>query len=332
MTVVAVPGLRLRPFAGEDDLEAMVRIENAENEADRIGERNTIEGLRAHLGSPSEQFDPARDVVLAEIGGRAVAWGSQEWVDTRDGLLREHRLWGVVDPAYRRRGIGTALLAENERRARALASSQAVAREKVFGAWAAEGRPAATLLERCGYSVVRWFFEMVRPTLHGIPEVPLPPGFVLRPVTRAQYPAIWRANREAFRDHWGGSDESEAAMHRFLDAPDADPTLWLIAWDGEEVAGGVINGIFQAENEALGIRRGWLESVFTRRDWRRRGLAQALIAQSLVVLAERGMTSAALGVDADNPSGALGLYEGAGFVVNDRFTAWRKPMEGGPST
>jgi mycothiol synthase len=332
MTVVAVPGLRLRGFAGEEDLAEMVRIENAENEADRLGERNTIDGLRAHLGSPSEQFDPARDVVVAEIGGRAVAWGSQEWIDTRDGELREHRLWGVVDPAYRRRGIGSALLAENERRARALASVQSVGRERVFGAWAAEGRPAATLLERSGYSIVRWFFEMVRPTLDGVPDVPLPAALELRPVTREQYPAIWRANREAFRDHWGGSDESEAAMHRFLDAPDADPSLWLIAWDGEQIAGGVINGIFGEENEALGIQRGWLESVFTRREWRRRGLARALIARSLALLAERGMTSAALGVDADNPSGALGLYEGAGFVVEERFTARRKPMEGGPST
>jgi ribosomal protein S18 acetylase RimI-like enzyme len=38
------------------------------------------------------------------------------------------------------------------------------------------------------------------------------------------------------------------------------------------------------------------------------------------------MTSAALGVDADNPSGALGLYESAGFGVEERFTAMRKKV------
>jgi ribosomal protein S18 acetylase RimI-like enzyme len=64
--------------------------------------------------------------------------------------------------------------------------------------------------------------------------------------------------------------------------------------------------------------------VFTRRPWRRRGLATALIARSLVVLRERGMTSAALGVDAANASGALGLYEGLGFAVDTRASAWRK--------
>ena len=73
-----------------------------------------------------------------------------------------------------------------------------------------------------------------------------------------------------------------------------------------------------------GVRRGWLNSVFTRRAWRRRGLARALIARSLGVLRERGQTSAALGVDADNPSGALGLYERLGFAVDQRATAWRK--------
>ena len=121
-------------------------------------------------------------------------------------------------------------------------------------------------------------------------------------------------------------------MHRFLDAPDTDPSLWVIAWDGDEIAAGVNNSIHPEENEALGIQRGWLDSVFTRRAWRRRGLARALIARSLVLFRDRGMTSAALGVDADNPSGALGLYEEAGFAVDDRFTASRKPMDGGPST
>lgn len=171
---------------------------------------------------------------------------------------------------------------------------------------------------------MRWFFDMVRPTLDDVADVPLPAGFELRPVEPEQYPQLWRANREAFRDHWGGSDESEAAMHRFFDDPSNDSALWVIAWDGDEIAGGIINSIHAEENQALGLQRGWLSSVFTRRPWRRRGLARALIARSLVLLRDRGLSSAALGVDADNPSGALGLYEAAGFAVEERFTAMRK--------
>ena len=65
-------------------------------------------------------------------------------------------------------------------------------------------------------------------------------------------------------------------------------------------------------------------SVFTRRPWRKRGLASALIGRSLELLRERGMTSAVLGVDADNPTGALALYERAGFEPSYRASAWRK--------
>ncbi len=317
----------IRPFAGESDLPALVRIGNAENEADDVSERFTEAGERVYFGTPSEQFDARRDVVCAELDGVAVAFAGQDWVDTRTGDVRSYRVWGNVDPAYRRRGIGTALLADNERRARQLAATHDIDRRREFGSFAADGRPAARLLEAAGYEVDRWFFDMVRPSLDGVEDVPLPEGFELRPVTPDQHLAIWRASREAFRDHWGGSDESEDAMHRFFDQPDNDPSLWIIAWDGGEVAGGVINGISPEENEALGIQRGWLHSVFTRRPWRRRGLARSLIAKSMIVLRDRGMTSAALGVDADNPLGALGLYEAAGFEVHERFNAWRKPMD-----
>lgn len=319
--------LVIRSYAGESDIAEMVRVLNAENEADGIDERRTEEGERAHLAHPSDQFDPARDVVLAELDGRVVGVAGQDWIDTRDGQWREYRLWGAVDPAHRRRGIGTALLADNERRARQLSAGHAVDRARAFVAFASDGRPDAKLLHGSGYEVVRWFFDMVRPTLESVEAVPLPDGIEIRPVTDDQHVRIWRANREAFRDHWGGSDESEAAMHRFFADPDTDFSLWLIAWAGDEIAGGVMNGIYPSENEALGIRRGWLDSVFTRRNWRRRGLARALIARSLVLLRERGMTSAALGVDAANPSGALGLYESLGFAVHDRFLAYRKPME-----
>jgi mycothiol synthase len=317
----------LRPYAGEVDLPEIVRLVNAQYEADDIGERRSVDGERSWYAHPSPQFDPARDVVLAELAGRVVGVAGQDWIDTRDGAFREYRFWGAVESAYRRRGIGSALLADNERRARGLAAAQHPDRPTMYASFAAEGRPAAALLQRAGYMRQRWFFDMVRPTLDDLTDVPLPAGFDLRPVTPDQHEVIWRANREAFRDHWGGSDESLEAMQRLMDDPDTDTDLWLIAWDGDEVAGGVWNAIYPTQNEELGIRRGWLDSVFTRRQWRRRGLARALITESLQLLRDRGMTSAALGVDADNPNGALELYTQASFEIDERFAAWSKPME-----
>jgi mycothiol synthase len=315
-------------YRGSDqDVAAIVHILNAHAAADAVEEVWTADGLRAWFGHPSKQFDAARDVLLAELGGRVVATGRTEWVDTRDGRYREYRLHGTVDPAFRGQGIGTRLLADLEARQRAHASEHGQERETVLMTFAATGRVEEALLRANGYEPARWFIDMVRPTLDDVVERPMPDGLELRPVTPDQHETIWRANREAFRDHWGGSDESIEQLRRILDDPDTDTDLWLTAWDGDEVAGGVWNEIRREENEGLGIRRGWLDSVFTRRRWRRRGLAAALISRSLALLRERGMTSAILGVDAENPTGAFGLYEAAGFVVHDRFVALRKTME-----
>ncbi|MBA2321575.1 MAG: GNAT family N-acetyltransferase [Deltaproteobacteria bacterium] len=324
----AVANLRLRPYAGPDEVEGIVRIVNAGNRADGVDERWTVDGLRSWFEHPTATFDARRDAVVGELDGRMVAAGAVEWVDTRDGEFREYRFWGAVDPEVHGRGIGTALLADHEHRARELAAEQRPDRRTVLGTFVPQGRSGEALLRAAGYDVARWFFEMVRPNLDEIELSPMPDGLEVRLVAPDQHPAIWRANREAFRDHWGGADESPEAMERFLADPDTDPSLWLIAWDRDEVAGGIWNEIFPEENAELGIQRGWLGSVFTRRPWRGRGLASALIGRSLKLLRERRMTSGALGVDADNPTGALGLYEAAGFAVHDRSVAMRKGLEG----
>ena len=322
-----VPGLRLRPFAGEADLPEMVRIINAEATADGLHHRTTVAEMASHFAHPSEAFQPMRDVTIAELDGRIVGQGSREVVNTTDGF-REYRNDGEVDPDHRRRGIGTALMEENLRLHRERAAAEATDRTRIFGSWTWEPQVGdVALLETAGFRQARWFFDMVRPNLDDLPDRALPPGFELRPIDRSSARQVWNADIEAFQDHWGGFDGSEAHLQRWLDNPTTDLSLWVIAFDGDEVAGGVINGIDGPQNEALGIRRGWLNSVFTRRQWRRRGLATALITRSLAVLRDRGMTSAALGVDADNPSGAFGLYEGLGFAVDARATAWRRSFE-----
>jgi ribosomal protein S18 acetylase RimI-like enzyme len=54
------------------------------------------------------------------------------------------------------------------------------------------------------------------------------------------------------------------------------------------------------------------------------------VARSLVLLKEQGMDEGILGVDADNETGALGVYTDNGFVVTERFTAYRRPLEPRP--
>jgi mycothiol synthase len=109
-------------------------------------------------------------------------------------------------------------------------------------------------------------------------------------------------------------------------SPELDTSLWRVGWDGDEVAGSVMNFIYPAENDALGLRRGWLDHVSVRRPWRRRGLASALIAESMRALRDAGMTQAALGVDAENPTGALPVYENLGFRRARTGVQYRKPI------
>lgn len=321
-------GLRLRPYAGEQDIPLMVDIVNRELEHDGVPFRESVPGFKAWFGHPNDKFDASRDVTIAEIDGEAVGYGLRNWVDTTLDGFREYRNDGAVVPEWRRRGIGTALLAHNIEQDRALARTHETDRQPMLGSWTSDRMAGAqSLLESFGFTPVRWFFEMTRDLSQPIPDVPLPDGLEVRPVEADKIRQIWDADVEAFVDHWGGFDGSDDNYQRFLDRPGFDPTMWVIAWDGEEVAGGVINAIEAEENEELGVNRGWLHSVFTRRAWRKRGLANALIARSLEVIRERGMDTGILGVDADNPSGALGLYERNGFVVYERSTAWRRPLD-----
>ena len=320
-----VAGLSSRAYRPED-AAVLSELFNRGAEADGAPWRASPAEIANWMSRSNENYDPARDAVVVEVDGRVIGFRDAEWVDTNDGL-REYRLGGSVHPDWRRRGIGTWLLHDSEAHARRRAAELPSDRPHFFGAWQPNTAAGAlALMEREGYRPVRYFFDMARPAMDDIVEPPLPEGLEIRPVSTDQLRQLWDADVEAFRDHWGGFDASESRFVEWQGDPKFDPSLFVVAWDGDEIAGGVLNEINVTENEAFGRQRGWLASVFVRRPWRRRGLARAVVARSLVVLRDRGMTSAGLGVDADNPTGALRLYEDAGFEVEDRSTAFRKPM------
>lgn len=321
------PNLVIRPYGGEADLPEVARIQSAEWKADGVSERANVAELRAWWGNPSEQFDPARDVDIVEVEGHMVAVTQRDWIDATDGA-REYRARGWIDPAFRRRGIGRMLLARNESIQRGLAAAHDTDRPRVLGMGGPETNLGAQALARAlGYEPARWFADMERSLLDELPAIPpMPDGLEVRPASVEQARQIWEADYDAFRDHWGGWDASDASFRRWTESPEFAPDLMVVAWDGDQIAGAVLNAIYAEENADLGVSRGWLDSVFTRRAWRRRGLARALIVRSLHLLRERGLATAILGVDADNPSGAFGLYESAGFHPTERFVAWRKPM------
>jgi ribosomal protein S18 acetylase RimI-like enzyme len=321
MTTVA--GLTIRRYAGPNDLPGMVAVFNAMAEADGLLERRSVEQLGAWYGRLTPHMDPLQDLLMAEEGERLVAYGRHQWVDTSDGL-REHRLHAFAMPDARH--AMDALLDAVIARATEVATAQGdVGLPRVLSTFVGEMQAwRREPYERRGFTPIRWGFEMVRPNLEDVDVPAMPEGIEVRPIGREQLRQLWDADMEAFRDHWGGFDGSDEAFQEWIDEPDLDPSLFVVAWDGDEIAGAVLNTINGSENEQLGVERGWLDSVFVRRPWRRRGLAAALVARSLVLLRERGMRSAILGVDAENPTGALGVYERAGFEVATRDVCLRR--------
>lgn len=325
--VSAVPGLNVRHYRGEEDLPAMLRVYAAAHAADGLEDAPTLDQLRLNYAT-LVNCDPGRDILVAEVDGEVVAYARVFWTDLVEGG-RVYENFGFIHPDWRRRGIGSALHRLNETRLRQIAAGHPEVAPKWFGS---EGIDAdagnVALLRASGYEPARFFYEMVAESLDGIPDVPMPDGIGLRPVTRDQYRPIWVAAAEAFRDHWGENEWVEADWERFVADPEnADPRFWRIGWDGDEVAGVVITTVPAAENEANDRARVYVASVSVRRPWRRRGLARALLAGSLVAARQAGFTSATLGVDTDSPTGATSLYRSLGFVPERTFTAYRKPLD-----
>jgi mycothiol synthase len=319
-------GVAIRNYRGEEDLPAMLRVYVAAHEADGIEEVTTLEDMRRNYAT-LVNCDPARDILLAEVDGEVVAYARVFWQEMVEGG-RTYENFGFVHPAWRRRGIGGALHRRNEERLQRIAAEHPDVAPKWLASESIDADAGGVaLLRGDGYTAARYFYDMVARSLDGIVTPPMPPGIELRPVTRDQYRAIWEASAEAFRDHWGENEWTEEDWARFDGDPhNADPRFWRIGWDGDEVAGAIVTTVPVEENERHGRSRAYVSMVSVRRQWRRHGIARALLASSLVGAREAGFTSASLGVDTDSPTGATELYRSLGFVPERTFTAWRKPL------
>ena len=215
----------------------------------------------------------------------------------------------IVHPAHRGRGLSEALLDLGEARVADLARAAPPGRPISLGVWAHE-RDAGRLeiFAAHGYRQVRTFRRLERGLDAPVAAPAWPEGIIVRGFRRDQdEAAVHAAGDEAFRDHFRPEEMSLDEWLEFrFSRSDLDVGLWLVAWVGAEVAGSII-----AFETPLG---GYLDELFVRRPWRGRGLGRALLLHECAELRRRGLPKAYLGVDAENPTGAVHLYEAAGFT------------------
>jgi mycothiol synthase len=320
-------GIAYRTFDPATDFPVVAALIADCHAHDEVDWYPTAEHL-AHEWSHDESFHPASDAVLAFDGERAVGLILVDWRLRESGVVHGLDIW--VRPEWRRRGIGGRLLDWAESHAREMtAAGLAGPTDLPHDAmgWGDEHVPGpAELAARRGYRRTRYGFEMLRSLDAPVVVEPLPPGLEIRPVEPTHHRAIWDADVEAFLDHRDPAVRTDADFRARFEAPSLDTSTWQVAWAGDEVAGTVMTWVSPEENERIGIKRGWLDHISVRRPWRRQGVASALITATLARLRELGFEQAALGVDAENPTGALQLYERLGFVRTKTGIGYRKTL------
>lgn len=243
--------------------------------------------------------------------------------------------FGCVDPEWQHRGIGTGLLGWMEQRTRERFAEDAIAIPATAGRVPRlrlhaeeQHRHQADLFAGNGYRVVRYYNEMHRPLDSNLPVAGLDDGLELVAFGPELHEAVRQAHNDAFRDHWGSEPRDEEAWGFVVYDPQARPDLSAVAL---ERSSGRVAGYQLASHDAegavsRGFSEGYTDLLGVRREFRGRGIAQALLADAMRRFAAAGMDKASLDVDSENPTGALALYTKMGYVAVNRSMAWDKEL------
>ena len=298
-------------------------------EVDRTGEHYSTDDVVELLENP--MIDPGKDWVLAEVDGRLVASTLLMPRAPADGAV-DIAIVGEVHPAHRGRGIGSTLLPMMVTRAREYAAEQGAHLSAVLrGQVISDDEGAAGLFESLGFAALRWNFLM-EADLSAPPQQPstgqttaLPEGYTVHTWEGIEHDEIRAAHNAAFGGHHYGFTPWDAQMwEQWVSGSRAyRPALSLVARDVDgDIAAYVQTAEYDAVAETTGVREAFVAKVGTTPGHRRQGLASALLAQCIELYRQHGFDRSALDVDSENPSGALGVYERAGFVVTKKFTLY----------
>ena len=187
----------------------MAAVLNASSRADRIERADTAQDIADNYARRLTHCDPARDMIFAEVEG-GMAGYSRGWWWEEGSTGRIYEMVGFLVPAWRRKGLGRAMLRWMEDHLRRVAEGHPPDPPKLFQVSVSQFQEGtARMLEGEGYQAIRYFHDMIRPSLDDIPDEPLPEGLELRPASPDHYRAVWASVDEASQDEWGYARPTE---------------------------------------------------------------------------------------------------------------------------
>lgn len=320
------PRVSWRPLQ-PDDVPSWTRMLERTEAVDAEGEMPDPDELADEFAPP--WADAENSTIAAFDDGELVAFG---WAQlqgsaegSRDGAVH---LWGGVDPAWRRRGLGSFVLAWQLARAqeRTAEFDDGIPVSAVLNV---DDRHAdrLALADRFGFSPGRNFYEMRRDLSEPIPDLVLPDDIRLLRWSAETDNAVRVAYNESFADHWGSKERGiEEWRAYFTGHRNFRADLSRVAFDRDDIAGFTVSSVYPQDAELKGYTEAWVHLVGVRPAWRGRGLGAALLTEAMRSYAAAGLQFAALDVDTDNTTGALRLYERLGFTVRRRQVRFTRAL------
>ncbi len=305
----------LKPLTA-NDAKMLVALTEACRQVDAIETVQSEEQIRFQFQTPGVQFEGNAWLLQNPDGDVPIAAIICVPLPGEDGDIIQIDV--TVHPDYRMDGLEDLLFEYAV--AHSVNYLQLGARKGKIQAGCRSDRQAKIeLFTRFGLAPIRYFHTLERSLSADIDVVPSPEGITIRSLNPiVDFKLLYIALSESFKDHFNPMEFTEEQVMHWISSSEFAPGLSLLAiqCDGDEqadAAGICLNRIRHGFNIANDKKEGEINALGVRREFRRRGIARALLTASMALLREQGLETAILSVDSENPLGATDLYASVGF-------------------